>query len=114
MEKLGIEKLKTVIVLLIAFGNKIEDALQDDGKINFFESLQIGIGLAPQVFQAANSAPDIKREILDLSENEKDDLLNYAIDKLDLKNEGVEYALERGLMFLDALNDFIIAIKLAK
>mgnify|MGYP006308506453 CR=1 FL=1 len=90
MEKIGIEKLKTFIVLLIMFGERVEDALEDDGKVKLFEALQIGLGLAPQVFEIATAAPQIKAEIADLSEAEKNEIVAFAVDRLDLDNASVE------------------------
>ena len=58
---LGIETLKKVLLTLVEFGIKIEEALSD-GKINLGEAISLGVFIAPKAIGHAGEIQQIKAE----------------------------------------------------
>lgn len=112
-ETIGIEKIKEAAIAVIKFGKKLEDALED-GKLSFFEGLSLAIGSAPEAFALAQSAPQLKAEFQDLSDDERVQLVDYVVEELDLNADGVEAVAEAGFELLLSLDNLRRAIKDAK
>ena len=110
---LGIEKIKNAAKAVIRFGNKLEDVLAD-GKVTFIEGITLAIGTAPDAFEVAQDAKEIKAEFKDLDDVERKVLVDYVVEELDLESEKVEDIAEAGFEFLLALDNFRRAIRDAK
>jgi len=105
MEK-GIENLKNALTTLIKVGEQIDAATSDDGKISLWEGTQIGfkaIGFV-KVFK---NAKEIKAEYLDLDSNEKQELISFVTEELDISNDVLEEKIEQIFSILIQLNELI-------
>jgi hypothetical protein len=111
---LGIEKLKEAAKAVVDFGEKIEEALKDDGKLTFVEGITIAVGSAPEIFSMVKDAGEIKDEFLDLDDIEREELSDFVASELDLNADGLEIVVEAGFELLVSLEGLVSAIKDAK
>lgn len=109
----GIEKIKNAALAVIRFANAIEEKLED-GKINFVEGVQLAIGVAPDAFEVAQDAPELKKEFEDLTDGEMDELVDFVVGELDLDSAVVEDVAEAAFSFLVEFYKLFIAVRDAK
>ena len=105
----GIESIKDALGTVIKVGTTVEDALEDK-KINFFEAISIAknsIGLWGVVKDFSN----IKEEFLDLDDDEKDELIEFFAEELDLENDAVEIIIEKCFDFIINATAFLAIFK---
>ena len=105
----GIESIKDALKTLIKVGTTVEGALEDK-KINFFEAIAIAknsIGLWGVIKDFSN----IKEEFLDLDGDEKQELIEYFADELDLANDKVELIIEQCFDFVINASAFLEIFK---
>jgi len=105
-EQFGIETLKEAAKAVIKLGIKVEEALED-GKINFFEALSIGISTAPEAFALAQKGGELKQEFNDLSDEEREELISYIVDEFDIESDELEGAIEAGFELLVSIEKLI-------
>jgi hypothetical protein len=115
-EEYGIDVLKEVFKTAIEAGIKIEESLAPDSpKGEKFSLLQEGIPLfvflLPKVISHIGNADLIKEQFLDLSQAEVDELKAFLVEEIELENENVEALIEAVIDWLDATNDFRLAVK---
>ena len=104
------KKLKEATKAVIVFGSKLEEVLED-GKVTLMEGLSVVISTAPDVFEIVRDANEIKEEFLDLDPLEKQKLLEYVVEELDLEADGVEAIAEAGFEVLMSLDTLVRAVK---
>lgn len=104
----GIEKLKQASLLGIQLGNAIETTLEDGFKLADLANFILPLSQLPAVIE--NKAL-IVEEFKDLDEAEKTALINYIKTNLDLKNDKVEVAIEKGLIAIVAVLELVNALK---
>ena len=109
----GIEKIKNAAKAVIEFGGKLEEALED-GKIRFTEAVSIAIGTAPDAFEVAQDAAEIKQEFNDLNEEEKEQIVEYVVLELDLDADNIELIIEKGFELLVAIDNLRVVIRDSK
>ena len=105
----GIESIKDALKTVIKVGTTVEDALEDK-KVNFFEAIAIAknsIGL----WGVVKDFPNIKAEFLDLDGDEKQELIEYFADELDLDNDAVEVIIEKCFDFIINATAFLEIFK---
>lgn len=107
---IGIENIKKAAKAVIKFGVKLQEALED-GKFTMLEGISIAIGSAPDAFELATNAQELKAEIQDLTKDEVVELVDYVVDELNLDNENVLEIIEAGVELLVALDNLRLAIK---
>jgi len=112
-EEYGIEKLKEAALLLVKFGHKLDEALEDK-KLTWLEGINIAISVAPGAFALVPDVDQIKKEFLDLSVEETEELSEFIATNLDLDNDIIELAVEKGIEVLVAINEFRLTIADAK
>jgi len=110
---LGIEKIKEVTKDAIAFADKLEDKLAD-GRLSWTEGISLAVSTAPDVFEAAINAAEIKAEFQDLTADEKQELADYIADELDLENDKVEAVAEAAIDLLLALDNLVQTVKASR
>lgn len=103
----GITELKE----LLAFGFKLQKAIMgslEDGKINVVVD-------APKFFPALLAAPKafgginlVMKEIADLTDEERAELVAYVSEEFDLSNDQLEYLIE------DTLDELLRLVKIAQ
>lgn len=108
-EKFGIENLKEATVFIINMVESVENRY-DDGNFTLWDGLSL-IPQASGVRKYINNASQIKKEFLDLSVAERNDLKNHVVNELDLDNDYAEMIIERSLNTLESIGNLIDAIK---
>lgn len=108
---LGIENLKKTLIAAINLAERIDKNYADDGKISFIEVLGIGAASFGDILRVIKNGSEIKKEFLDLDDNEKAELIQLVKDELDLNNDKVEGIVEKALEFLVSLEGLINSIK---
>ena len=116
MEEYGTDQLKLVFKTAIEAGIKIEEALAPESpKGEKFSLVQEGIPLfvflLPKVIAHVGNAETIKNQFLELSQEELDEIKAFLIEEIDLENDAVEALIEAAIDWMDATNDFRLAIK---
>jgi len=109
-EQLGVEKLKEVFKGLIDFGETLNEK-GADGKLTWIEILTSSISLVPEIFNRIKNGEAIKAELLDLDMEERDELVDYLADELELDNERTEAQIEAGAELIAALDAFRVTLK---
>ncbi len=95
----GIENLKKVVKFACDFTRQVATATADGWQWNDFFSF---IDEAAQLPGVAKSWPDIKNEIGELSEEEREDLFYYVANEFDIPNDKVEMAIENSLAWVNS------------
>jgi CRISPR/Cas system CSM-associated protein Csm2 small subunit len=98
-----IDNAKTVIRFAVTIGHGIERGMED-GKFQFNDAMQ----LLPAIVDlpaAVNAAANLN--FSNLTKSEIDELTNYAVNELDLKNDNVEKRIEDALIFVAALYHYV-------
>lgn len=93
---------KEALVTLLEVGNKVKDAVVDDGKINFTESVGIAMK-AVQLVSVFKSLPEIQEELKVITEADVVELVTIFKEKFDLPNDAAEQTVEQGLEVLAQL-----------
>ena len=109
-EQLGITKLKEVFKGLIDFG-MVLDEKGADGKLTWLEVLTSSVSLVPEIFNWIKNGEAIKDELFDLDMEERDELVEYLADELELDNERTEAQIEAGAELIAALDQFRVTFK---
>jgi hypothetical protein len=95
MEKTGIKETKEMLCFVLCLGEAIVSSLKD-GKIGFGDLMHFF-----KAFQEAGPALGnshlIVKEILDLSEKEKKELMAFVQAEFDLENDLIETYVEKGI-----------------
>jgi len=89
----GIEKIKNALSVVIETAEKVDQALADDGKISLFEGVGIAIK-AVKFIGVVKDAEELQTEFMDMDDDEKQELINYVADELELTNEETEEKIE--------------------
>jgi len=101
-EKLGIKNLKTVTVAVLEIVKAIKKIIADR-KFNF-KDLRPVWSIIDSLGYLASSLPYLKKEILDLSESEKDELIQFLRVRFN-KTQSQTLSLLEDLMELSLLID---------
>ena len=103
---LGIENLKNTALFLINLGEGLENKLED-GKLSIFEALQLAGKSSKEAIEVFRSGKEIAAEFKDLDDKERGELIELVKSELDLEKDNIEKTIEKGIILLDALADFI-------
>jgi hypothetical protein len=109
MEKLGIEKLKEALGIVIDIAT-ITDKSLEDKKLSTLEKISIGIKALKLVTVIKNIKPIIA-EYKDLDEAEKAEIIAYFKEKFDLRNDIIEDVIEKIFETLLSFNEIFDSIK---
>ena len=105
MENVGIKETKE----LLGFGFSLQKTIagaMSDGVINW-KDLRYLVGLIKPAAQGLGGINKIKAEILDLDDQEKAELMDFARQEFDLDNDNLEHLIE------DTLDQLLDLIKLS-
>lgn len=108
----GIEKLKSGLLLAITSGETMEKVLED-GKVDFGEWFEIAKSFKG-IIGVVRSFPDMKEEFFDLDAAEKQDLVDYVKEELDLVNDDVEIIIESVLAFVSSMSAMFVQFSQSK
>ena len=100
------KETEKALVLLLEVGTKVKDALADDGKVDFGESIAISmkaIGLIG-VFKAL---PEIRVELKNSTNADRVALVEVFKEKFDLPDDEAELNIEQGIEVLVQLVNMI-------
>lgn len=109
-EELGIETIRDTLEAVIEFGQKVEEAAAD-GKVTWTEGISLAVGAIPDAYNIARDGRQLKAEYLDLTDVERDEIVEYIVNELDLDNEDVEVKIEKGFALLVAMDEFISVMR---
>lgn len=100
-EKFGIDNIKKAIGVGMDLAKGFHDALSDDGKIGFFETLGIGTKVAFPIADVVRNRKQFLDEFRDLSQEEKMQIEQWVKTTYQIPNDRVQSTVE------DALNLFL-------
>jgi hypothetical protein len=105
----GIKETKDVLKFAISLGEAIDLSLAD-GKFGIED---LGNMIAPMVSagEAFAGIDQVKAELSDLDQAERDELVQYAKDELQLSNEGLEQKIEAALKMAADIHKFVLMFK---
>jgi len=107
----GTEEIKKALGVLIDLGMGVEDALEDDGKVKFMELVGIISGEALDIVSVIKNAGELKAELKDWDEEEREEVLEWAVERFDLDNDVAEKVIEKCLTIIKELGDVIFLVK---
>lgn len=98
----NITHLKNAVILCASLVNSIYEKLED-GKLKFFEGLQLALELS-KVNEIIKNAALIKAEYQDLDESERLQLVDAVKDELNIANEKAERVTEYSFELLTLIS----------
>lgn len=108
-EKHGLKETKELVRFVLSLAEATVGSL-DDGKIGLTDAMRF-FGCLKLAGPALKGLADMKDEIMDLSENEKQELIKFINDEFDLKNDMIEKIVEQSLAGLICLVDILVAFR---
>lgn len=90
------------LITLLEVGNKVKDAITDDGKVSFSESIGIAMK-AVQIVGVFKSLPEIKEELKAATKADIEALVEVFKTSFDLPNDEAEKSVESGIEVLTQL-----------
>jgi hypothetical protein len=105
----GIEELKDAVKAVCSLGNAIAASLADDGKITLGDATKF-IGVVIQLPAAISGIGEVPKELADLTEQEKLEIITIVEDTLDVGDRAEEVTV-RILNILYELKAFVDFIK---
>lgn len=93
------KETEKALVTLLETGNVVANAIQDDGRIDFKESMAISIK-AIGLIGVIKKLPEIKAELKGRRPEDFDNLVEVFKLKFDLKNDEAEQKVEQGIEVL--------------
>jgi hypothetical protein len=108
----GIENLKKALGLVLHLVDKIDDVTQDG-----WQWLTDSLALVPTLIEIpgiVKNGKAIWEEVQDLDDAEREELLQFAKEELNLNDDEVEDVVESAFDILDAIADLALKIKEAK
>lgn len=109
MENVGLKETKEVLKFVIALGHAVDQSLVDN-KIG----LEDAMNFYGAVLAAGDAFADISlvaQELGDLSAEEKDELIAYVENDLDLRSDKTEEIIEKGISVALNIYEMIKLIK---
>jgi hypothetical protein len=109
---LGIENLKKALGLVLHVVDKVDEVTRDG-----WQTLKDSLALLPLLVDVPGIVRNGKltwEEFTDLDDTEREELLVFAKEELDLEDEKVEAVVEAAFDVLDAVGDLVDKIKDAK
>jgi len=113
----GIESLKKVVKFPINFGMAIQNAMEDDDKISVAEWLGIAPGSLVNLVTAITNFKEAGKEYKDITEDERQELIDYVKDEYESDNDAVEALIEKcfkWIVLTDEIAHDFMAIKKSK
>ena len=104
----GITQLKNTALVLAQFGQAIENSLEGGFQLSDLGNLILPLSQLPAVIQNKEA---IVEEFKDLDAAERQELLAYVGQTLDLKNDKVENIVEKGLAAAVSIIELVAAFK---
>ncbi len=104
MGQFGIEETKDVVLAVTAFANAVSSALEDD-KISLGD-LPLLIGVATKLPSAISGISEVPKELNELDEAEKNELLVLVQEELDFQGD-VEEVVTKALIIISDIKDLV-------
>ena len=97
---------ENALVALLDLGNKVKDAIADDGKIDFGESMGIAMK-AVGLVGIIKLLPEIRDELKNSTNADRLALVDLFKTEFDLPNDAAEQSVEQGIEVLVQLANLI-------
>ena len=94
----SIEHIKTLLLFAFTFGDVLEGVMED-GKFEWQESFDF-IPSMTQLPNIIKSLPEIPKELADLDDEEREQLVTFVREKFDIDNDAIEELIEYSFAFL--------------
>jgi len=108
---MGTDQIKKTLALVFDLGMAVEDHLSDDGKIKLNEVLSTLAAEALDIVDTIKNAGDLVAELKEWDPVERAEVLDWAVDYLELDNDKAEKLIELGLMLIKVAGDLIDLLK---
>ena len=109
MEK-GIETLKKHLGNVIEVAERVEDVF-DDGKVGLLEWVPVAMK-SIKLWKIARDFGELKAEVVDLDETEKEELIAFFVEELDFENNAAEHAIESIFSLLVSMAELLDVVKI--
>lgn len=107
MEQYGIDETIDVLEFGFSFSSTIQEALKNDGKVDFKDAMLFVGLLFNQLPKAITGIQLVPKELKDLSDDERIELVSYFEDRFDLPNDELEALIERCLTNVISLAELV-------
>lgn len=114
MSEFGTEQIKKALGVMIDLGMGVEDALSDDGKVKLGEVISIVSSEALDIVAVIKNAGELVSELKDWDPDEREDVLQWAVDRFDLDNDTAELVIEKCLRIIKEVGDVVTLVKSAE
>ncbi len=111
-EKRGVSELKDLLAFVLALLAASFDALAD-GKIGISDALRF-LSALRKIGPALKGLTEIRAELADLTEAEKQELVAYIAGEFNIENNTVEQYIEQALALVVSLLDFLPLVAQAR
>lgn len=106
---MNIEKIKLALTFAFSLQSTLSQVLRD-GKVKWTEFMMF-FPVLSQVDSVFGSIKEIKEELTDLDEKEKEALKQFVADRFDIENEQAEEKIEKSINLLIEIVDFVYDVK---
>lgn len=100
----GVENLKKFVKFACDFAKQVANSTADGWQWNDFFSF---IDEAAQLAGLGKAWPEVKLEIAELSEEDREELFGYIADEFDIPNDQIELAIENSLAWVNSTVNLI-------
>jgi hypothetical protein len=107
--KLGIKETKEMVAFIVALANSLGQSLEDGELgvtdiLNFLEPLSLS-------GEAISGSTEVAKELVDLDESEKAEILSYIKETFSIPEKNVEDIVECSLNVIGELHTLILKVK---
>jgi hypothetical protein len=107
MGEFGTEAIKKFFGTVIDLGMGFEDAYADDNKVKLQEAFSVLAGEALDILDIVRNIGQLKSELKEWDPTEREEVLQFVMEKLDLDNEKAEKVVERLLKIANEIAGLI-------
>ncbi len=106
-QNFGTEMIKKLFGTMIDLGMGFEDAYANDNKVKLQEALGILAGEALDILDIVRNIGQLKSELKEWDPTEREEVLQFVMDRLDLDSDKAEKVVERLLRIANEIAGLI-------
>lgn len=108
---LGIDVIKKAFSAVFNLVEKVDEAYQDDQKIDFSEGLSISISTVPELYRVVKSKDELVAQYRDLDSSERKELVEWVKVEFDIDNDSAERKVEAFIEWVISTDKFIATLR---